>query len=249
MTDRTLGYGRAQLDRTSLADDQPLTFTASSTQLNRHGFSLRNEGWRLDNFNANPVLLWMHNPFRPPIGQGRALSKDQKIVLDAVTFDREDELARSIESKFRRGFLNAVSVSWDWQLEDGTPVTDPWRMSDEQVRDELFYDLAEVSAVSVPGDPRAVSQQSRLALARLSDELVELADEREHGAITAPELQAAVRAELTRLGIDPALLAAGTPPGDPPVDERDTEDAASGGFTPQEVQSLQAAFTIEGVAP
>lgn len=208
MTDTRLGYGRAQLDRGSLVEDQPLTFTASTTELNRHGFALRNAGWRLDNFNANPVVLWMHNPFRPPIGQGRALSKDQKIVLDAVTFDREDELARSIESKFRRGFLNAVSVSWDWQLADGTPVTDPWRYSDKEVRDELFYDLAEVSAVTVPGDPRALAQQSRLALARLSDELVELVDEKEHGTALADEIRAGVRAELTRLGIDPALLAA-----------------------------------------
>ena len=197
-----LAYGRAQLDRASLADNEPLTFVASSEGLNRYGFSLRNEGWRLDNFNANPVVLWMHNAFNPPIGRGRALSKDNNVILDAVTFDREDELARKIESKYRRGFLNAVSVSWSFMDKDGAYV-DPWRMSVDQIRDELYYDLDEVSAVTIPGDPRAVQENTRLALAKLGQELVELFDEQEHpeATITAEQLQAAVKTELERLGI------------------------------------------------
>lgn len=198
---RKLAYGRAQLDRATAAADGPLMFVASSEGLNRYGFSLRNDGWRLDNYNANPVVLWMHNPYRPPIGQGRALSKDGEIVLDAVTFDPEDELARMVESKFRRGFLNAVSVGLDFVQDDGTPVDD-WRLSAKQINEDVFYDLAEVSAVSIPADPRALQQQSRLALAGLGKELVELFDEQENGAATAEEIRTAVRSELARLGLD-----------------------------------------------
>jgi hypothetical protein len=176
---------------------------ASSTGVNRYGYALRNDGWRLDNFNANPVLLWMHNPMRPPIGQGKALSDGTRIILDDVTFDREDELARLVESKYRRGFLNAVSVGYHFLDADGKPVEDWWRLTNEQINTECLYDLAEVSAVSVPGDPRAVAEHSRLALANLGKELVELFGEQEHGSITKPELQAAVRDELVRLGINP----------------------------------------------
>ena len=198
-TEQGLAYGRATLDRAAMAEDRPLSFVASPEGQNRCGFSLRNDGWRLDNFNANPVVLWMHNAFRPPIGQGRALTKDGSVILDDVRFDQEDELARSVESKFRSGFLNAVSVGWDFQAEDGTPVN-VWSVKPEQARDELFYDLHEVSAVTVPGDPRALVQQSRLALANLGKELLDMFDDGQQpeSSITAEQLRAAVVAELDR---------------------------------------------------
>ncbi|PXY21132.1 HK97 family phage prohead protease [Prauserella muralis] len=231
----TLAYGRAQLDRAALADDGPLTFVASSDGLNRYGYALRTDGWRLDAYNANPVVLWMHNSFRPPIGQGRALNKDAHIVLDAVEFDRDDELARMVESKYRRGFLNAVSVGFHFVQEDGAPV-DTWRMKSEEIRDELFYDLVEVSAVTTPADPRALRQQSRLALAGLGKELVELFDEQEQGAATAEEIRTAVRAELAHLGIDLAAL----------TKKEDPEDDAPAGIDQEAAGAVLAAFSHEG---
>ena len=200
---------RARLDRTRLqADgDGPMRFVASTEDTNRYGFSLRNDGWRLDNYNANPVVLWMHNDFRPPIGQGRALSEGGQIILDDVEFDGEDELARQVESKYRRGFLHAVSVSWDYQGANGTPVAAPWRLSADEIREEMFYDLAEISAVSVPGDPGALrAQQARLALDPYGSAALGLLDdvagERDHGTATAGELRAALLGLAGRLGID-----------------------------------------------
>ncbi|UVS81836.1 hypothetical protein [Actinokineospora sp. UTMC 2448] len=203
MGEHKLAYGRATLAAPPADGEEPLTFVASTTNMNRKGFALRNEGWRLDNYNANPVVLWMHNPFTPPIGTGRALSKTSTIVLDGVRFDRDDELARMVESKYRRGFLNAVSVGWDFVREDGTAVLDWWRLRPEEIRDELWYDLAEVSAVSVPGDPGALRKQSRSALSGLGRELVDLFDDQESptGVLTREQVGEAVRAELARLGI------------------------------------------------
>ncbi|HEV2778829.1 MAG TPA: hypothetical protein VGX25_05455 [Actinophytocola sp.] len=249
MADHKLAYGRAQLDRGDLvagqALDGPLTFTASTTGLNRYGFRLRNEGWRLDNFNANPVMLWMHNPMQPPLARGRALSKNPRLVIDEVTFDRDDEQARMVESKYRRGFLSAVSVGWDFVKEDGSPVLDWWRLSNEQIHNELFYDLAEVSFVTVPGDPGALQQQSRLALASLGKELVELFDEQEVGTITQPELQAAVAAELERLGVrlDPQH----DPNEKPGTRAEDVHPDADGpvGLDQQAARTVLAAFDLQ----
>lgn len=219
MAKQRLAYGRATLDGGAVGADEPLTFTASSTGLNRYGYALRNDGWRLDSYNANPVVLWMHDPMRPPIGQGKALSSGEQIVLGPVLFDRDDELGRLVESKYRRGFLNAVSVGLHFVNEDGSPVDD-WRMSTQQLAEEKFYDLAEVSAVSVPGDPLAVRQQARHALALIGKELVELFDEQEDpaGQITRDELTAAVAAELMKLGIElPVKQEDKTPDPAPPV--------------------------------
>lgn len=226
-----LGYGRAQLDRERLGSDLdgPLQFVASSEVMNRKGFSLRNDGWMLDNFNANPVLLWMHDETRPPIARGRALSKDQRVILDAVEFDREDEFARQVESKYRRGFLNAVSVGFRFLDEAGEPA-DWWGLKVEKIRDELFYDLTEVSLVTIPADPKALQAQSRQALSHLGKELVALFDEKEQGEAIAPDIAAAVRAELERLGVDL------TPKNDAPE-----------GVDAQAAQAVLAAFNQEGI--
>ncbi|UJW32398.1 HK97 family phage prohead protease [Saccharothrix sp. AJ9571] len=226
-----LAYGRAELDRSALdtGGDGPLSFVASSTGLNRYGYSLRNEGWQLENFNANPVVLWMHQPHRPPIARGVALSKNGAVVLDQVVFDAEDELARMVESKYRRGFLSAVSVGFDFTDDEGKPLENWWRLSLEEIRDEAHYDLAEVSAVSIPADPRALVQHSRRALSLVGRELVELFDEQEYGTTTAEQVRACVRDELARLGLqlppagtttDPTGKQAGT-------DEIDTQAASA----------------------
>jgi hypothetical protein len=162
------------------ADDEALTFTASTTRLNRYGFRLRHDGWKIDNYNKNPVVLWMHVPFMRPIGRGRASLQDGRL-LNTVTFDRDNPFAADIERQYRGGFLNAVSVGIDFVDEKGAPLTG--RPTFEQIEKEAYYDLAEVSAVPVPADPGALKMnRATLAAAygtlglELLDEFADLAD-------------------------------------------------------------------------
>lgn len=220
----------AALDRVNLADDGPLVFTASSTAVNRYGYALRNDGWRLANYEANPVVLWAHDSMLPPIGRALTALKDNRLVAEVV-FDTDDDLARRVESKYRRGFLSAVSVGFDMVDEDGEALP-WWNLSPEKIRDEAFYDLAEISSVPVPGDPKALRQQRRAALATLGRELVGLFDEHEapDGDITATQLDAAVQAALVRLGVA--------------IPTRD--DPAPAGVDAHAAQAVLAAFTLEG---
>lgn len=156
-----LGYVRGKLAAPS--PDGELVFTASAEGVNRYGFSLNKSRWKIDNFNANPVILWMHNDMMPPIGRGRA-SMDAQGLRTGVTFDRQDPFAVTIENKYRSGFLNAVSVGFDFVNMDGSPIDRWWSMTSEEITNEAFYDLAEVSAVPVPADPNALIRQ-RYALA------------------------------------------------------------------------------------
>lgn len=171
MSERRLAYGLATLEPPS--DDDALTFTASTTRLNRYGFRLRTEGWRLQNFNLNPVVLWHHLDFLPPIGRARASLADQRLKA-TVTFDRDDPFAASIEAKYRNKFLHAVSVGFDFVDSKGAPIRQWWSLSPEQIEKEAFYDLAEVSAVPVPADPGAV-RQHHAALSAAGLELLDLA--------------------------------------------------------------------------
>lgn len=176
MTHRALARGLLQAPA---GEDEALTFTASTTRLNRYGFRLRHDGWRIDNYNANPVVLWMHVPFMRPIGRGRA-SLENGRLLNRVTFDRDNPFAADIERQYRGGFLNAVSVGIDFVDEKGAPLTG--RPTSEQIEKEAYYDLAEVSAVPVPADPGALKMnRATLAAAygtlglELLDEFAELA--------------------------------------------------------------------------
>lgn len=179
----------------------PIPFIASTPGVKRDGLDLRASGWRLQTYNRNPVFQWAHSRTEPSIGRVEATVGDN--LRSLVFFDQEDPFARKIESKYRRGFLNAVSVSWDWTDGSGQRI-DAYRMRPEELRDKAFYDMTELSGVPIPADPDALIQRQRSALSLLGHELVGLFDDQEdeRGEYTADELRAAVLAELDRLGIE-----------------------------------------------
>ncbi|HEY9414185.1 MAG TPA: hypothetical protein VIQ30_05460 [Pseudonocardia sp.] len=245
MTERRLCYMRGQLDASAMTDDEPLRFVASSTGVNRYGFSLRHEGWRLDNHALNPVFLWMHDTSIPAIGTAPARRENGDLVCYA-TFDRDDPFAASVERKYRRGFMAAVSVGWDFVDAAGMPIDDWWRMSHERARDEVFYDLTEISAVPVPGDPRALREQRR-GLSLLGRHMVELLDEQEFGTAHADEIRAAVRDELAALGLDLAALPGRRPdPAPDPVAQPETPaPSPAAGIEREAADAVLAAFELE----
>lgn len=147
-----------------------LEFIASAEGTNRYGFSLRRSGWRLDNFRRNPVILWNHDAQRPPIGRAVNVGMKSAGLSVGIEFDNGDEFAREVERKVRSGFLNALSVGFDFVDSSGKPL-DMRRLSAEQMRDQAFYDLAEVSVVPVPADPNAVRQMNAYTFSEPSSEL------------------------------------------------------------------------------
>jgi hypothetical protein len=166
-------------------DDEALTFTASSEAVNRYGFRLRNSGWKLDNFNLNPVILYQHMDHVPPIGRGRAFRRDSKLAIQ-ITFDREDPFAAAIERKYRAGIMHAVSVGFDFVDSRGAPLKQWWSLTAEQIEKDAYYDLAETSTVAVPADPQAVRQQ-HAALSTAGMELLDLAGwQRGDGGMLTP---------------------------------------------------------------
>ena len=96
---------------------EPIRFVASTGGVKRDGLDLDQGRWRLENYQRNPVVLWAHDYMgaRPPIGKASVMVDEDRdgtghrLIADVV-FDQADEFARSIENKYRNGFMSAVSV-------------------------------------------------------------------------------------------------------------------------------------------
>lgn len=130
--------------------DGAMSIVMSSATEDRMGDTIAVSGWRLDNFKSNPVLLWGHDSFAPPIGkvssvvvEGNALkAKRVEWVPKEVS-----EFAWTIQRLVELGFVRAVSVGF-------RPLK--WAFRDDGGVDFAEQELLELSFVSIPANPEAL---------------------------------------------------------------------------------------------
>ena len=120
--------------------DGVMTFVASTSGEKRDGLDIDQSKWMLDNYRANPVVLLNHDYSSLPLGTASVDVEDGRLMA-RVTWDTEDENAKTVRGKYERGMMSAVSVGWR-DTDDG-------------------HELLDVSAVSVPGDPNALLERTR----------------------------------------------------------------------------------------
>lgn len=120
---------------------------ASEEVADREGDIISLNGWQLDNFKSNPVLLWYHNIRERslPIGKAENIRKStvngkQKLIFEPV-FETITEFGRTVKEMFDQGFLNSFSVGFIPLDRDGVNITK--------------QELLEISAVPVPALPSA----------------------------------------------------------------------------------------------
>lgn len=157
----------------------PIRFTASTPGVKRDGLDLDPLTWWLDNYRKNPVVLWAHDyrGGRLPIGQAVVTVEPGRLIADVV-FDQMDPFARTVESKYRRGFLHSVSVGWDTQVkhENEEFVSMDWHYEFRE-GDEIRLDLLDISGVPVPGDPDALIERQVVGLRSLYRDLSAILEE------------------------------------------------------------------------
>lgn len=133
-------------------------FRANDGDFDRMNDRNKVSGWRLSNYNANPIVLFNHddgsgdmfNPPRPvmPIGRARAYVEGDALMCE-IEFDQEDPIAQAAQRKVEKGYLNAVSVRY--RLTPGK-----FRQNDRGGIDSDEQELLEISLVNLPGNQRAV---------------------------------------------------------------------------------------------
>ena len=125
---------------------------ASTGAVDRHGDTVAPEGWRLDAYRANPVVLWAHDYRQPAIGRAAAVWRQGGSLLASIEFAPTD-FGGTVAALYQQGYQRGVSVGFR-----------PIRF--EERRDGrsgaflgirfLEQELLEISAVPVPANGAAL---------------------------------------------------------------------------------------------
>jgi len=142
--------------------ERMLRFCCSTDAVDREQDKIIQDGWRLDNFKRNPVVLFSHDASRLPIGRVQRIGVENGRLMADVDFVPPDtpagagELAEAVYRLCRQGFLKATSVGFrplKWER-----TSDPARGADDWFPglDYSEQELVELSVVTVPANPEAL---------------------------------------------------------------------------------------------
>lgn len=114
-------------------------------------------------FQKNPVVLWVHDIFFPPIGRSLWQKTDDRGLITKTEFQNKTQFGIDIWNLYADGFLKAWSIGYqprkrvrpgddEWQA-----LWEEWQFdaSAREIHTDNF--LFEYSAVPVPANPEAVN--------------------------------------------------------------------------------------------
>lgn len=146
--------------------DDPLTYVMSDESVDRMGDVIEAKGWRLGNFQKNPVALFAHDHSfiighwtDVRVAGGKLVGKLN--LLPAGISDRIDEIRAAVEA----GVLRAVSVGFS---------PDPEHMEPNKSGGWLFkaVELLECSLVAVPANANAMQMAKSLNISDDTQSLI-----------------------------------------------------------------------------
>ncbi len=134
-------------------DSRTLSFTISTESIDRMGDTIAVDGWKLEAYRKNPVVLWAHDASSLPVAKAPKIWTE-KLSLKADAEFTPAGMARfndTVFDMYKLGFLSATSVGF-------APLK--YAFVDDPNRkwgiDFLEQELLEFSAVPVPANPDAL---------------------------------------------------------------------------------------------
>lgn len=175
--------------------DGPLRFIIATEGRKADGIDLRMDNVDLARYQANPVVMALHDYSKLPVGRAENITVDGGNLLADAIFDLDDPLGAEIDRKYRNKFMSAVSVGFDLYDVDDSGVPARW-------------EPLEFSAVPIPLDSDALLDSGRQVRA-LADALAEIRPDRDEVARIVEDTVARLRAaEETEPVSTPALARA-----------------------------------------
>ena len=132
------------------------TFVLSTDDVDRHGDVVSADGWRLEAYRQNPVLLWAHEYRIPAIGRALSVWTEPHRLLASIEF-APSSFAQEVAALYAEGFQWGVSVGfrpirWEERRDSRTGALLGLRY--------LEQELLEVSAVPVPANRQALRREA-----------------------------------------------------------------------------------------
>ena len=138
-------------------NDRKMKFVISTSTPDRDGDIIEASGWDLSNYKKNPVVLFAHDNWRPPVGKGISVEVDgDKLIAEAEFMDESIDktgFSETIYQMLKHGYLNATSIGMiphEWDI-----------IKDDNGEIKGFHfkkqELLEFSIVPVPANPEALS--------------------------------------------------------------------------------------------
>jgi len=150
------------------SNDRRMTFAVATADMNRNGWELNPQGWQLENYAKNPVMLWTHNDGGGWMDSGshglpfaraeRTWVESDLLKVNCLWVDKGDitgeagELCESVLRLYLKHYLNAVSAGWiplEWEFVE---VEDGWKIMCKK------QELVEISFVPIPAEPNALRE-------------------------------------------------------------------------------------------
>ena len=140
-------------------ESRVVEFVGSDETVDRSGDVVSVEGWDLEQFKKNPVILFGHRYGEPPVGKALDVYKENGRLKFKVQFASAEEypFADTVYRLVKGGYIKATSVgfipkAWeDYGVQEGEEagMRKPRRRYTKQ-------ELLELSVVSVPANPNAL---------------------------------------------------------------------------------------------
>lgn len=122
----------------------------STGEEDRQGEIIDQNGWKLDDFMENPVVLFAHDHYQPAVGKVIEITKKDGQLEGAIQFAaKEYDFAATLYKLYAGGFMRAFSVGF---------MNDRYEIDQENNRTILKENvLYEVSCVNVPANAMALA--------------------------------------------------------------------------------------------
>jgi len=135
-------------------DGLQIDFVISTGIVDRDQDTIAVDGWELDNYRKNPVVLWAHDSRRPPVAKSLSEWIQDGKLKSTAQFTPKDlnPFGYMVGQLYLKGYLNAVSVGFrsleaKWAADEENR---PWGI------DYFKQELLEYSCVPVPANPEAL---------------------------------------------------------------------------------------------
>lgn len=141
----------ASVEKVGEGDSRVRRFIISTASRDRDHDSLALDGWRLENYRKNPVVLWAHMYRELPVAQSLRIEVGEALISEAQFATRDeypfaDTVLRLIDGRY----LRATSVGF-------RPLKYVYN-AEEAGYDFHEQELLEYSIVPVPANPEALQQ-------------------------------------------------------------------------------------------